>query len=289
LISLPPLSSLLSGLVMLFPIGIYCLVLARLNRRPHPFLVTGIHDAAGLLLALSGVLFFIGPSMLTGFNYRPRDIWLYNHYSALKGLGRQWWWVGQLSLWLLYGVVVLGGCYFFLRTRRRVTAVYNVEASALEVVLAGVLDRLGLEWSQAGNRIFFRARPAFPETARREPVPAPHSVDRSAPTLIPNGRARVPRPASPGEGQAALACWGPVGLLELNHWPRLRHVTLHWSPEAEPWRGCVEAELAFALEEVWTRANPAGTWLMAVSAVLFVGLFFLTVLFQVARLLGDGW
>jgi hypothetical protein len=86
-----------------------------------------------------------------------------------------------------------------------------------------------------------------------------------------------------------LAGWGPVGLVEVKPWRGLRHVTLHWSPEAEPWRGRVEAELACALEEVWTRANPAGTWLMAVSAVLFVGLFFLTVLFQIARLLGDGW
>jgi hypothetical protein len=292
LIPLPPLSSLLNSLVALFPIGIYCLVLARINRRPHPLLVPGVHDAAGLLLALSGVLFFVCPSILTGFNYRPRDIWLYDHFSSLRALGDHWLWVWHLSLWLLYGFAVLGGSFLLMRSRRLTTAVYNVEPAALEETLGRVLDRLGLEWSRAGRNLLFRYGSVATDLPRREPLSVPSGPAPLTQAVVPNGQGKrgITRSVSAaGAAQAALDSPDPRYLLEVNAWSRLRHATLQWSPEAEPFRARIEAHLADALAKVWTRNNPAGNCLMAFSACLFVSLFFLTVLYQYARLLSGGW
>jgi hypothetical protein len=283
LISIPPTLNLLCGLVVLFPIGTYVLVIARLNRRSRPVLVSGVRDSAGLLLALSGFLFFLWPSLITGFNYWPRDIWLYNHYSSLKGLGHQWWWVWWGFLWLVYLVVVFGGSFLLMWSRRGVTVIYNVEPAVLNSVLERILDRLGPPWTRSQQRILIGHRSLFTRELHREPVPA-------GPLPVSDGLAaqeadRFAAAVQVTASSAAPEDWREV--LEVNPWPALRHVTLHWSSEADNLRYAVDAALRRALAQVRTPENPAGHWLMAASACLFTLLFILTVLFQISRLRGD--
>src|SRR5438105_7311042 len=59
----PPiqLQLLVSFLVFLFPLALYCLFLAYINRGRHPFVVSGVWDSVGLVLALSGFLLYTLP------------------------------------------------------------------------------------------------------------------------------------------------------------------------------------------------------------------------------------
>jgi hypothetical protein len=257
LISLPSTLNLLCGMVVLFPFATYCLIIARLNRRPRPVVVSGVRDCLGMILALAGFLFFLWPSWITGFNYAPRDIWLYNHYSSLRGLGHQWWWAWWIFQWLVYLVVVVGGSFLLLWRRRHVTVVYNVEPAVLDTVLESILDRFGLPWARNQQHILIGARSPVAQGVGQEPAP----------------------PEAPRDSRLVL---------EVNPWPAFRHVTLHWSSEAGSLRRAVDAALRRALAQVRTPDNPAGHWLMAVCACQFTSLFILTVLFQISRLRG-GW
>jgi hypothetical protein len=234
---IPPIPNLVCSLVVLGPLGAYCLIIARINRRPHPLLVTGVKDCAGMLLAASGFLLFALPGTLTGFNYRPRDIWLYVHYGDFQGLGHQWWLVWWTFLWFLYLIVVVGGSCLLVWHRRTVTAIYNIEPSDLDDILERVLVRLGMEWVRAGKRIYF------------------------------------------GPSNALSAAY-----VEINSWPALRHVTLHWSSGAHFARKVSEEELSRTLSTVRMPQNPAGNWLMTASAFLFTLMFVLTVLLQIERM-----
>jgi hypothetical protein len=280
---------LLGSLVVLFPIAIYCLLLARINRRTRPLIVPGIWDSAGLILALSGVLFFLGPSVLTGFNYRFRDIWLFNRYSSPGGLGPDWRWLWWAFIWLSYAVVVLGGCAWMMWRRRTVTCIYNVEPEVVDEILARILDRLGLEWVRNADRIFMRVGSAYAEEGPH-PLPAPHQVPQTAHALLST--------ASPSDGvsqrsrlitkpqKPAVSLSYPVAL-EVCAWPAMHHVTLRWLGRSESWRKTVDDALARSLARAVTRRNSAGHWLMVASAILFPLLFILTVLFQIIRLYGN--
>jgi hypothetical protein len=223
--------------------------------------------------------------MITGFNYWPRDIWLYNHYSSLRGMGHAWWWVWWGFLWLVYGVVVGGGSLLLLWSRRRVIVVYNVESAVVDLLLERILNRLGLPWTRTQQRILIGYRSLFAKEPVRERVPAGHLPGDADPAALEaNGFAPTDEPVEP---PAALRhC---RGVLEVNPWPALHHVTLHWSNEAPDLRRAVNTALARTLPQVRTPEHRAGHWLMAVSACLFTLLFVLTVLFQIARLRAGAW
>ena len=286
-----PFILLLSSLAILFPIGTYCLILARINRRPQPLVVRGVWDCAGLLLALSGILFFLWPSILTGFNYRFVDIWLYHRYGSAQGLGPQWRWVWPALLWLVYAVVVLGGCVLLLWKRRAVTCIYNVEPVVVEEIVPRVLDRLGLEWSRSGDRFAIGCRSMPQLGGWSAPLPAPHHARAAARAPLPGGSFRNGAAGDPDASAATETTRADsmvmATLLAINSWPAMRHVTLHWEAGSAFLRKRVEAELSRHLARVWTRENPAGRRLMLLNAIIFPLLFILTVLFQVLRLRGS--
>src|SRR4051794_26698381 len=100
-------SSLLLLLVLafLFPLAVYCLILAMLNRRLQPALVSGSWDLVGLLFAASGFLLIDGPALLAVFYHRNL-----NEIPGQGGgpvvpatFGELWafWW----SVWLVYFAV----------------------------------------------------------------------------------------------------------------------------------------------------------------------------------------
>jgi hypothetical protein len=243
----PPSPSLLCILIAVCPVAIYCVILARINRGPHPVVVAGIHDCAGLLLAMSGLLLVVLPGILTDFNFSARDIWLNNHYSSMKVLGHQAWLVFYACLVALYVLGVFGGGIFLLLSRRRVTSIYNVEPVVLDSILLQTLERLGVESTRVGNRVLVG----------------------------------YPKDSSGGRQ--------PNLLVEVNPWPALRHVTLHWSEESAPGRKEIESEFVRALSAVQTPGHTVGAWLMRIAALLFTLLFFITYAFQFAQMHAQNW
>jgi hypothetical protein len=246
----------LACLVFLFPVAIYCLILARLNRGRHPVMVAGPWDCAGLLFAISGFVLFGGPCFITGLNYELRDLWLHFRFRFLTGNSDQWWYV-WLSLWALYFAAVLGGSALLLWRRRLVTSVYNVEPAVLSETLARVLDGLGLEWTRARNRLFIGFRRKTAESQEGTP---------------PSDSAGLP-----GEWRNQKA------VLEVDAFESMRHVTLRWPGEGGWLRLEVESGLARVLREVNSEDNPAGTWFLSIGiflgAVVFIGIgVFLAVL-----------
>ncbi len=277
---------LLSLLVFLFPLGAYCFLLGRVHRRRHPSLVPGVQDCAGLLLAVSGFFLVVWPSILTGFHYRLGDVWLYYHYNSPPGWGHRWGLVGWALLWLMYGTVVIGGVAWMLGRRRGVSVVYNVEPAAFGAALGQALDRLGLAWTRAGREIRVGSRHSVKGTSH-ETLPAPHHVPWAARVLAhstqPDEAGRPRPPLQPDTDSAARD--GDV-LLAVESWAAMRHVTLSWAPGRESLRREIEAELKDVLAHVWTPEHPVGMWFQTASALLFILMFFLTVLYQYLNLLG---
>jgi hypothetical protein len=270
---------LFGSLGIFFPLGIYCLVLGRINRRPHPVLVAGPWDFAGVLFAVSGFLLLVGPRILTGFNRWP-DLWLQIQFRSLKGLRDHAWLLWNLA-WYLYFLTLLAGAAVLLWRRRLTTSVYNVEPAAFGEAFGRALDRLGLAWRRDGNRVFLDVPGPSAAPPAGRAVPRPVVVaGRALATFLASDRTASPtRPeAGPDTGSDAEC---QVELVRWQTLPTLRHMTVSWSAEGEPWRAEVEAELAKALREVRTRSNPVGSWLMWVSAGLFMGLFCLTVILQI--------
>ena len=149
----------LVGLVFPFPLAVHCLILASLNRRPHPVMIPGTWDFAEVLFAVSGFLLFGGPAILAGFNQRYREFLLYGALrpGAVVTEAMSYWWV---AVWVAYLAAVLGMAAFVLSKRRRATSVYNIDAEAFQECLANVLDRLKLDWVRNGDRIYIGGRTA---------------------------------------------------------------------------------------------------------------------------------
>ncbi|HJT75629.1 MAG TPA: hypothetical protein VJ739_00350, partial [Gemmataceae bacterium] len=158
-------------LALLFPPAVYCLVLAFLNRRARPVVVSGPLDFLGVLLALSGFLVVGGPAVLSN---------VATTWHGLDGLMPAWlgkpaggWGAALLgALLVVYVAVVLGGAAVLLGRRRRLTAVYNVDPEVFDELLGQALDGLGYSWTRSGNRCYLRAGGAAPAEGK----PAPNTV-----------------------------------------------------------------------------------------------------------------
>lgn len=239
----------LGGLAFVFPIAVYCLILALLNRRGHPIMVPGTWDFAEVLFACSGFLVFGGPAILTGFHQRWRDYWLFGQKRALAGMHDWSFWIG---VWAAYFVIVIAGSILLLWQRRLVTAIYNVEPASFVDCLAQVLDRLGLDWVRSENRVFIGRQPA--------------SVATTAGGSRPVFAGMVGSPPHPTE-------MPPRVVLELEPFAALRHLTLRWSPDAGALRTEVEAELEQALMQVPTSRNSVAFWFLSIAVFLFATVF----------------
>ena len=81
----------------------------------------------------------------------------------------------------------------------------------------------------------------------------------------------------------ALAAEQPrrlTGAVEIDRFDPLRHVTLQWFVDDRAVRNQVETDLQARLDEATTPENPAATWFMGLSGMLF-GLVILGALFSI--------
>jgi len=126
----------------LLPLGIYLLVLGRVNQRYRPLAVSGIWDTITLLAGLSGFLLLAGPVVLTAMQERWRRLWIMGDRSML----------GSLELyqprWLLaalaYFLAVLALVAWILWRARRLTVIYNLEPDDFAELFAQACERARL-------------------------------------------------------------------------------------------------------------------------------------------------
>jgi hypothetical protein len=257
----------LGGVAFLFPLGIYCVILARLNRSWHPTMIPGPWDFAGVLFALSGFLFVGGPALLTGFNKQWRQLWLHGDSGVLNARSTDWWnfWI---ALWGGYFVIVVGGAAYLLWQRRQSTAIYNIEPHQLDDALAQVLSRLDLPATRVANRYYIN--PGIRGAAGK----SPHAEAIQAPgALHPAGELRITTedaPALPDPMDAARPRPPREGILvlDVDVFATLRHATLRWQGNAEMTRKEIEAELAKELGQVQGPDSPIGGWLLTIAVSL---------------------
>jgi hypothetical protein len=230
----------------LFPLAFYCLVVASLNNRRRPTLVSGPADFAGALLATAGFLIVGGPLILSGVHDAWRRTLLRGSFAAIRDYLAQssgpW-----LLLWIIYYVGVVGGACWLLWRRRAYSVVYNLDAATANKLVPDALDRHELPWSRRGSTYY---------------------VGFTGPTSALPGSADDPVVS---ERQAVL---------EVTDAPALRHVTLYWSFD-DGVRRQVEGELRQALEGVESPESPAGGWFLAAATVLFMVLLVVLALFMV--------
>jgi hypothetical protein len=237
-------------------------------------MVYGVWDFAAVLFAVSGLLLFVGPSLLTGFRYEWRELWIKLNYQSLRGPGPtvtgRW-----LTYWYLYFGSIVACALMLLWRRRLFTVVYNIEPAALEEALSRTLVSLGILWMRTGPYFLIG-----------------HRIDSGKPWFSRTGAAAVlaggqlpPATGGPALSTSAVPDGLPDAngepsalreyrvLVSLNPFESFRHVTLYWPDGETPARQAVEKELAGELARVRTVDNPIGRPLLYIAAIILVSLF----------------
>jgi hypothetical protein len=247
-------------LLCLFPVAVYCVLLAFLNRRLQPALVPGAWDFLGLLFAASGLLLFAAPEAINVQFRRAIHNTLFEEggpsVASVDHLHTLWW-----CAWISYYVLVLVGAAVLVWLRAGKAVVYNVGAADFDRALEGALARLRLGVTRSGSRLLLGF--PGPPVPQAEPLPEPQLTAVSATPLD-----AVPElPAAPPRATAGGA------VLEVEPFGALWNVTLHWRSDSGAVRREVEGELARELREVRTYDNPVGSWLLGVAGFLFALIF----------------
>ena len=138
-------------LTFLFPLGIYLLILASINRRERPLMVAGVWDGIGLALGLSGILLGLGPVLL-GTLYERGLV------PGADSSGRNFAdvWTLYPWIWTAYYVCVLVGQALMIVSRRNKTSVYNCDGAGIENLLIACIEHrdFGITSTELGVFIF---------------------------------------------------------------------------------------------------------------------------------------
>jgi hypothetical protein len=136
--------------VCLVPLAGYLLTLNVIVRRHHPTVVKGTWDFAGLLVGLSGFILFGGMVLLSLVQSNFR-FWTRGNFEALRAA-----WGQEQTSWGLvavgYFVLVVGGCYLTLASRRRMLVVYNIDPDRFETALTESFEHLGRPIERRGHQ-----------------------------------------------------------------------------------------------------------------------------------------
>ncbi len=222
-------------LVFLFPLGVYLLALATINRRERPLMISGTWDALMLSAALSGILLWVGPALLGAFYERGLLP------GAAERTDRQFDQIWDLYpwIWITYYALVVCGQALMIVSRRNKTSVYNVDAAALEAIVARVFADKGFRTSLGDGLIVF---------------------EKAA------------------EGNGPDNVFSGTGAVDVEVFPSQRHATLHWHLHNSRLRRAIENEVNARLIDAVTAENPSASWLLGASGLIF-GFVFLGALF----------
>jgi hypothetical protein len=267
-------------LAFLLPLAIYLLGLGFVNRRPQAVMVSGTWDFLGLVFAASGFLLFGGPGLLSSLNERWRVFWLFGRREAADPSGEDLWqfWI---FLSVLYFIVVVAGVSYLLWRQRALTSIYNVEPGTVERALAQVCARLGLSPTRSGNLFLFGMAPTGPPSLKGASGATPAGNHLSS-------AGRVVAAALAGSPAAQGNLLNEMGILEVDTFAAMRHVTLRWDPPDSALRQSVETELGRALADVAAPETDLGAWFTLVGIVLIAGAFLGAIVLFIVRLLRIG-
>jgi hypothetical protein len=225
---------LLPLLFFLVPLASYLLILATINRRENPTMVSGAWDCIGMLLGASGALLGVGPMLMTVL-YRRGVIDPDNPVPDFETM-----WVRHALLWVLYYVLVFSICAALIRWRSGKTIIYNVDFARLQEMLNILFQERGMQCQTLGGHL----------TVTRTEGPAADDTYSNLPRSMPHLRRAI------------------VSELRLEWFPAMRHVTMHWESAEPGLREETENALRKTLPEAKIDANPAVGLLMAVSGVI---------------------
>jgi hypothetical protein len=223
-------------LAFLFPVAIYCLILATINRRVKPLIVSGVWDSVGLLCAVGGFFLVTVPMLITEFYRRAFTSEDAESFLTL--------WLQQWTLWLIYYLLLISGSSLMTLWRTHKTSIYNVDTELFAKVLEQTCAALGL--AMTANR------------ARLVLTPAPR-IELSESTAI---SVSAPKPLLDPQDRRHAE-------LEIESFPSMCHVTLHWDNYSLEVRRQIEAELDKSLEAAAPLENPATGWLLNISGMIF--------------------
>jgi hypothetical protein len=262
----PALPILIALLVSLFPIALYCQLLASINRGATPVMVRGVWDFAGVLLAASGILLWTAPAMLTTLYQRSFQRNLAEDVPhSFEAIWELWW-----LLWAGYYGLLLGGSVLLLWLRRHTTAIYNIQTDMVESLIAATLQRLGFDFAQNSQQQFLiaPAKSLMPNNVATDVTALPASAGQR--------RAPIGVEAAPAPSSAAL---------EIETFASMCHVTLHWYETSPRIRREIEDELRKSLAAARPADNPAALWQLGIGILLFGAIFLSILFFLLAALL----
>ena len=219
----------------LLPVGIYCLMLASINRRVRPTMVGGAWDAAGLLFATSGFLFITAPMLLYAFYQRVVESADGDHIDAV--------WLRHTALSVVYYLVVISGIVLLLLSRGNKTMIYNVDLELFPKALDRAFARLGLEANRSGSRL----------------VVTPLKV------VVEDGNTAFMETSAKLRSEKADHRHAE---LQIDVFSSMCHVTLLWGKCSPNARQEIEAELHKSLENGAPLENPAAGWFLSVSGLI---------------------
>lgn len=245
---------LLFMLIFLFPITLYCTVLAGVNRRPRPLMVSGSWDVIGVLLACSGFFFAAGPFFLWMFYDSQTQALLMQSQGEVQSwvyvLWGQWW-----PFLLGYYVLIFLMIAWTVWSRQRTTVIYNLEPALFDAVWEQAMDACQLMWARSGNRIFMSQ--SLPTQADAQTTSEQIVSD---PSLLPRGNWPQSLPLDPSHFSTQI---------RLSLFPLFCNVSLVWSGQTDVLRPEIEAALIKTLGNTHTEDNPAANWLLGTSVGLF--------------------
>lgn len=233
-------------LAFLCPIGIYCFFLASINQRTKPLMVSGRWDAVGLLFAMSGFALVTVPTVAAAFYDRFIGVIL-STFVFDPG------WM----LWIAYHLAIFSGGWLMAMWRASTTEIYQVDPALFAKVLEGTLATLGLAAFRDKDRLILTSA-------------------KKSEASESTGITQLPVPSSPDR----------VGLLQVDTFPAMCHVTLRWGQCRADLRRDIETELDKALVLAAPEENPAAGWFLSVSGLIFGALTMVVVSFVALIVLG---
>ncbi len=255
------------------PLAVYCLYLSHLNGRSTPTLIAGSWDFGALLLGLSGFLVLSGPLFITLINSTWRAL-AYGGWANLRSIGRGEALAGTIMA-TGYFLILLGLIPLLVRSRRRVTAIYNVNVATVEPALVGVLDDLGYPWKREQGALLIGPKPGGLQIWEGEASAEPAHVARQEPRPPKIAHWQIPTDTTTFSSEFPYQ----TATVRIDQFPATGHATLKWS---EGWRGVrpeVEPVLFKALTAHSSSKSSVASWTFtAALAIMIVMLLWLVVL-----------
>ncbi len=226
------------GIIGLFPMLVYCVLLIGLNTRRRASMIPGTWDCAGVLLATSGFLLAGGPLILAGLDAGWRRLLTkapVTDWRRFTGEGD----ILALAMWAFVFIAAVGGATILIGRRRHVTVLYNIDTKSVPAAIEYIFGRLGIVWKRHNLR--------YDLQLTDEIVASPATSGSAADHL-----------------RSAIAT-ASVALLTL---PANCNVTLMWDSAESEIRRLVESELSQLLPNLRATDNPSVSWLTTAATAL---------------------